>query len=173
MISKFLVIVVILNIFFKSENIAKPSAKLRKKTVIYLNIKQSGRFFSQFLYFFLFFVWRITIIVYICGQIRNFDIKITNTKTIFMNKTQLIEKIAAGADLSKADSKKALDATIAAIKDALTNGDKIALVGFGTFSVNNRPARQGVNPSTKQKITIKAKKVVKFKGGADLNNALN
>ncbi len=90
-----------------------------------------------------------------------------------MNKTQLIEKIAAGAGLSKADSKKALNATIAAIKGALTKGDKIALVGFGTFSVNKRPARQGVNPATKQKITIKAKKVAKFKGGADLNKALN
>ena len=58
-----------------------------------------------------------------------------------MNKTELIEKIAAGSELSKADAKKALDATVAAIKDALVAGDKISLVGFGTFSVNERPAR--------------------------------
>ena len=58
-----------------------------------------------------------------------------------MNKTELVEKIAAGAGLSKVDSKKALEATIAAIKDALVAGDKVALVGFGTFSVSERPAR--------------------------------
>ena len=58
-----------------------------------------------------------------------------------MNKTELVEKIAAGAGLSKVDAKKALDATVAAIKDALVAGDKIALVGFGTFSISERPAR--------------------------------
>ena len=58
-----------------------------------------------------------------------------------MNKTELVEKIAAGAGLSKADAKKALDATVAAIKDALVKGDKVALIGFGTFSVNERPAQ--------------------------------
>ncbi len=89
-----------------------------------------------------------------------------------MNKTELIEKIAAGAGLSKADSKKALNATVEAIKAALVAGDKISLVGFGTFSVSERPERQGINPATKQKITIAAKKVAKFKAGADLNNAL-
>lgn len=56
-----------------------------------------------------------------------------------MNKTELIEKIAAGSGLSKADAKKALDATVAAVKDALVAGDKISLVGFGTFSVSERP----------------------------------
>ena len=89
-----------------------------------------------------------------------------------MNKTELIEKIAAGADLSKADAKKALDATVKAIKDALADGDKIALVGFGTFSVSERPAREGINPATKEKIQIAAKKVVKFKAGAELADAL-
>ena len=89
-----------------------------------------------------------------------------------MNKTELVEKIAAGADLSKADAKKALDATIAAIKDALVEGDKVALIGFGTFSVNERPAREGINPATKQKIQIAAKKVAKFKAGAELAEAL-
>ena len=90
-----------------------------------------------------------------------------------MNKTELIEKIAAGAGLSKTDAKKALDATTAAIKDALVEGDKIQLVGFGTFSVNERPARTGINPSTKAKIQIAAKKVAKFKAGAELSEAIN
>ena len=90
-----------------------------------------------------------------------------------MNKTELVEKIAAGADLSKVDAKKALDAAIAAIKDALVAGDKIALVGLGTFAVSERPAREGINPATKEKITIAAKKVAKFKAGAELADALN
>ena len=90
-----------------------------------------------------------------------------------MNKTELVEKIAAGAGLSKDNAKKALEATVAAIKDALIANDKIALVGFGTFSVSERPAREGINPSTKEKITIAAKKVAKFKAGAELANALN
>ena len=90
-----------------------------------------------------------------------------------MNKTELIEKIAAGAGLSKTDAKKALDATTAAIKDALVEGDKIQLVGFGTFSVNERPAREGINPATKAKIQIAAKKVAKFKAGAELSDEVN
>ena len=90
-----------------------------------------------------------------------------------MNKTELIEKIAAGAGLSKTDAKKALDATTAAIKDALVEGDKIQLVGFGTFSVNERPAREGINPATKAKSQIAAKKVAKFKAGAELSDAVN
>ena len=90
-----------------------------------------------------------------------------------MNKTELIDKIAANAGLSKADSKKALDATVDAIKAALVAGDKIQLVGFGTFAVSERPARQGINPATKQKITIAAKKVAKFKAGAELADAVN
>ncbi|MBQ7423686.1 MAG: HU family DNA-binding protein [Prevotella sp.] len=89
-----------------------------------------------------------------------------------MNKTELIEKIAAGAGLTKADSKKALDATVEAIKAALKKGDKVALVGFGTFSVTKRPAREGINPATKQKIKIAAKKVAKFKAGAELADAV-
>ena len=90
-----------------------------------------------------------------------------------MNKTELIDKIATGAGISKADSKKALDATVNALKEALIAGDKIQLVGFGTFSVNERPAREGINPATKEKIQIAAKKVAKFKAGAELADALN
>ena len=90
-----------------------------------------------------------------------------------MNKTELIEKIAAGSGLSKDASKKALEATIVALKDALKAGDKISLVGFGTFSVGERPAREGINPLTKEKIQIAAKKVIKFMAGADLADSLN
>ena len=89
-----------------------------------------------------------------------------------MNKTELVEKIAAGAGISKADAKKALDATVAAIKDALVAGDKVQLVGFGTFAVKEQPAREGINPLTKEKITIAAKKVAKFKAGAELAEAV-
>ncbi|HAT62396.1 MAG TPA: DNA-binding protein [Prevotella sp.] len=90
-----------------------------------------------------------------------------------MNKTELINKIAEGAGLSKADSKKAFDAAVSAVKEALEANDKIQLIGFGTFSVNERPAREGINPATKQKIQIAAKKVVKFKAGAELADAVN
>jgi DNA-binding protein HU-beta len=90
-----------------------------------------------------------------------------------MNKTELIDKIAANANLGKADAKKALDATIAAIKDALVAGDKVQLIGFGTFTITEKPAREGINPATKQKITIAAKKVAKFKAGADFAEAVN
>ena len=89
-----------------------------------------------------------------------------------MNKTELIEKISAGAGLSKADSKKALEATIVAIKDALAASDKVSLIGFGTFSVSERAAREGINPATKAKITILAKKQVKFKAGSDFTESL-
>ena len=90
-----------------------------------------------------------------------------------MNKTELVEKIAAGAGLSKVDSKKALEATIVAVKDALAAGDKVSLVGFGTFSITERSSREGINPATKQKITIPAKKQVKFKAGGEFSDSLN
>ena len=75
-----------------------------------------------------------------------------------MNKTELIEKIAAAAGLSKADSKKALEATTAAISEALVAGDKIQLIGFGTFQVNEMKERMGVNPRTKEKLVIPARR---------------
>ena len=90
-----------------------------------------------------------------------------------MNKTELIDKIAASAGITKDQAKAALNATTNALKDALIAGDKIQLVGFGTFSVNERPAREGLNPATKEKIQIAAKKVAKFKAGAELADALN
>ncbi len=89
-----------------------------------------------------------------------------------MNKTELIDAMAAKAELSKADAKKALEAYMDATAEALQKGDKIALVGFGTFSVQKRAARDGHNPRTGKKIKIEAKSVVKFKAGATLTNNL-
>ena len=85
-----------------------------------------------------------------------------------MNKKDLINVIAEQAQISKASAKLALDATLEAISSALANGDKVSLIGFGTFSVAECGARQGVNPATKQAIEIPAKKVAKFKAGAEL-----
>jgi DNA-binding protein HU-beta len=92
---------------------------------------------------------------------------------ILMNKAELINAIAAESGLSKVDAKKALEATVKAVSDALVAGDKVSLVGFGTFSVSERAARPGINPATKQAITIEAKKVAKFKPGAELGAAIN
>ena len=90
-----------------------------------------------------------------------------------MNKTELVKKIAEKADVTAVEAKKTLDATIEAIKDAVVAGDKVQLLGFGTFAVKKRPARQGVNPSTGAKITIAAKKVVKFAPGAEFESNVN
>lgn len=90
-----------------------------------------------------------------------------------MNKSEFISAIAENAGLNKAEAQKALDATIKVIAHTLKSGDKIALVGFGVFSVVERPARTGVNPRTKQQITIAAKNVVKFKAGSLLEDAVN
>ncbi|MEY3399393.1 MAG: hypothetical protein RL220_1987 [Bacteroidota bacterium] len=87
-----------------------------------------------------------------------------------MNKAELIDAIAASAKISKADAKKALDGFIDATTKALKKGDRVALVGFGSFSVSQRSARKGRNPQTGKEITIKAKKVVKFKSGAELSS---
>lgn len=87
-----------------------------------------------------------------------------------MNKTELINAIAEKANLTKVDAKSALDATISAIADALAANDKVAILGFGTFSVQEKEARTGINPRTKEKIEIPARKAVKFKAGADLDS---
>ncbi|MBP8777488.1 MAG: HU family DNA-binding protein [Bacteroidaceae bacterium] len=89
-----------------------------------------------------------------------------------MNKSELISAVAAESGLNKVDSKKAVDAFVAAVTKALKGGDKVSLVGFGTFSVTERSEREGINPSTKAKITIPAKKVAKFKAGAELAESL-
>lgn len=85
-----------------------------------------------------------------------------------MNRTDLVNEIAAKAGLNKVAAKAALDATLESIAQALANEDKVALLGFGTFAVVDKPARTGINPRTKEKIEIAARKVVKFKPSADL-----
>lgn len=90
-----------------------------------------------------------------------------------MNKKELIESIAIAADISKATAEKALNGTLAAIAESLRKGDKVTLVGFGTFGVSKREARQGRNPQTGKTIEIPAKNIVKFKAGSKLSEAVN
>lgn len=89
-----------------------------------------------------------------------------------MTKAELIEKVASGADLSKADAGRAIDATIDAIKAGLKKGQKITLVGFGTFSISKRKARKGRNPRTGEEIKIPAAKIPKFSAGKTLKDAV-
>lgn len=86
-----------------------------------------------------------------------------------MNKTELVNAIAEQAKLSKVDAKAALDAALDTIANALAKGDKVALLGFGTFSLTEKGERTGINPRTKETINIAARKVVKFKAGCELN----
>lgn len=90
-----------------------------------------------------------------------------------MNKNELIDAIAAEADLSKASAGRALDAAIAAITGALTKQDAVSLVGFGTFSVKHRAAREGRNPRSGETIQIAASIVPGFKAGKALKDAVN
>lgn len=90
-----------------------------------------------------------------------------------MNKGDLINKIAESANLSKAQATEALNAVLDGISDALKDGDKVTLIGFGTFSVSRRDARSGRNPQTGATIKIAAKNVVKFKPGKEISDAVN
>ncbi len=90
-----------------------------------------------------------------------------------MNKSELIDAVAANAELSKADAGRALDAFVEAVKKALKKGDTVSLVGFGTFAVRKRNARTGRNPRTGQTIKIKASKNPAFKAGKALKDAVN
>ncbi|NVK36686.1 MAG: HU family DNA-binding protein [Gammaproteobacteria bacterium] len=90
-----------------------------------------------------------------------------------MNKSELIDAIAASADIPKAAAGRALDATVDAITNALKDGDQVVLVGFGTFAVKERAARTGRNPQTGQPIQIAAAKVPGFKPGKALKDAVN
>ncbi|MDH4318358.1 MAG: HU family DNA-binding protein [Desulfobulbaceae bacterium] len=90
-----------------------------------------------------------------------------------MNKKDMIESIAEAADISKAAAEKALNGVLMAVTDALSKGDKVTLVGFGTFSVVNRAARKAKNPQTKELMDIPAKKVAKFKPGSKLADAVS
>ncbi len=90
-----------------------------------------------------------------------------------MNKTDLIEGMAEHAGISKAAAKKALDSFLGNVGGALKKGKRVSLVGFGSFSVSKRAAREGRNPQTGATIKIKAKNVVKFKAGSDLTDSVN
>ena len=90
-----------------------------------------------------------------------------------MNKAELIDKIADTAELSKAEASRALDGLISAITSALTKGEPVSLIGFGTFSVKERAERQGRNPQTGEPMKIKAAKVPAFKAGKTLKDAVN
>ncbi len=90
-----------------------------------------------------------------------------------MNKGELIDAVAAAADLSKADAAAALDAVVATITEALQKGEQVSVVGFGTFSVKERAARAGRNPQTGETIQIKASKAPGFKAGKALKDAVN
>lgn len=87
-----------------------------------------------------------------------------------MTKADLVSRIAGDGDITKAQAEKAVDGFISAVSSALAAGDKVTLVGFGTFSVGNRSQREGRNPRTGEKITISASKVVKFKPGKSLSD---
>jgi len=89
-----------------------------------------------------------------------------------MNKAELVEKVAGEVGLTKKDVNNVVDAVTSAITDSLAGGEKVTLVGFGTFQVQKRKARQGVNPQTGEKISIPAKDVPKFKPGRSLREAV-
>ena len=90
-----------------------------------------------------------------------------------MKKVELVEAVAEETGLTKADATKAIDATFKAITNALANGDKVPIVGFGTFDVSERAAREGRNPRTGEPVTIAARKAVTFKAGSALKDAVN
>ncbi|PKM13329.1 MAG: DNA-binding protein HU [Gammaproteobacteria bacterium HGW-Gammaproteobacteria-3] len=90
-----------------------------------------------------------------------------------MNKSELIDAIAESSELTKADAGRALEGFLAAVTKALSQGDSLALVGFGTFSVKERAERKGRNPQTGEEITIKAAKIPAFKAGKSLKDAVN
>ena len=90
-----------------------------------------------------------------------------------MNKTELVDAIARETSLTKVQATAALKATLSAIAGTLAKGDKVSLIGFGNFTVKDVPAREGINPRTKEAIKIAAKKVVKFKPGAELADVVN
>ncbi len=90
-----------------------------------------------------------------------------------MSKQELVEKMAEKAGLTKADAARALDAFTSSVSDALKSGDKVSLVGFGTFATSKRAAREGHNPRTGEPVAIAARTVVAFKAGSKLKEAVN
>lgn len=101
--------------------------------------------------------------------------QITSNKSLdhkIMNKNELVSAVAEKAGLTKVEAKNAVDAVVAAVSEALAKGDKVTLVGFGTFSVVEKGERTGINPRTKETIKIAARKTVKFKQGSELSDAV-
>ena len=143
--------------------------KLVKSTISALLFHILTELSTIFRFFFLKRLRAIDIRIYLL-ELNNLLIK---TKTKTMNKAELIEAMASGAGLSKADAKKALDAFTSATANALKKGDRISLIGFGSFSISKRSARTGRNPQTGKEIKIAAKNVVKFKAGAELSQKVN
>ena len=94
-------------------------------------------------------------------------------EVLIMSKQQLVDMIAEKAGLTKADAARALDATMDSIKDALKKGEKVSLVGFGTFATSKREAREGRNPRTGETVKIAARTAVTFKAGSKLKDAVN
>jgi|LakMenEpi03Aug12_release.lakeMendotaPanAssembly.Ray.scaffolds.fasta_scaffold1134869_1 DNA-binding protein HU-beta len=130
--------------------------------------QQNGAFINKIVVFFTeTLVWRGYSDIF--ALINNYK----HSKNLTMNKAELIDAMAAEAGLSKADAKKALDAFVSATANAMKGGDRISLVGFGSFSVSNRAARTGRNPQTGKEIKIAAKNVVRFKAGAELSAKVN
>ena len=119
---------------------------------------------TSFLKQLLFFFKKNTIFAMLNSKYLNFTI---------MNKSQLVDAMAKDAGISKSAAKKALESFLDNVQGALKGGDKVALIGFGTFSVQTRKAREGRNPATGKTIKIPAKKVVKFKAGSDLAKSVN
>ena len=103
----------------------------------------------------------------------NVKLKKIHKRGKIVNKSELVDAIAEGADISKASAGRALDSAIEAITSALSNGDQVSLVGFGTYSVKHRAARTGRNPQTGSEIQIAAVNVPSFKAGKALKDAVN
>lgn len=90
-----------------------------------------------------------------------------------MNKSDLIDAMASDAGITKAAAKKALESFLGNVEKSLKEGNRVSLVGFGSWAVSNRAAREGRNPQTGETIPIAAKNVIKFKAGSDLQNSVN
>jgi len=107
------------------------------------------------------------------GTVTRFVVKHTEFEGNLMNKGELIEAVAAAADLTKADATKAVEAVLETVTRTLKKGDQVSIVGFGSFSVKSRAARQGRNPKTGATIDIPASRVPGFKAGKALKDAVN
>lgn len=107
------------------------------------------------------------------SQIRSMKITEAKWEVNNVNKADLVKSISEKSDLTKADAEKALNAIMESIEEALANGDKVQLVGFGTFEVREKPERKGINPQTKKEITIKASKAPVFRVGKGLKDMVN